>query len=84
MQRYGPPPSYPNLKVPGLNAPIPEVRVGYSLKVSQTAMVKSRDAHLATLLAVGASLQLMRLVDHCMVMCLVWITATKESKQMST
>ncbi|VDK42029.1 unnamed protein product [Anisakis simplex] len=24
MQRYGPPPSYPNLKVPGLNCPIPE------------------------------------------------------------
>ena len=24
MQRYGPPPSYPTLKVPGLNAPIPE------------------------------------------------------------
>lgn len=24
MQRYGPPPSYPNLKIPGLNAPIPE------------------------------------------------------------
>lgn len=24
MQRYGPPPSYPNLRVPGLNAPIPE------------------------------------------------------------
>lgn len=23
MQRYGPPPSYPNLRVPGLNAPIP-------------------------------------------------------------
>jgi splicing factor 3B subunit 2 len=23
MQRYGPPPSYPSLKVPGLNAPIP-------------------------------------------------------------
>ena len=23
MQRYGPPPSYPNLKIPGLNAPIP-------------------------------------------------------------
>lgn len=22
--RYGPPPSYPNLKIPGLNAPIPE------------------------------------------------------------
>ena len=26
MQRYGPPPSYPNLKISGLNAPIPEVR----------------------------------------------------------
>lgn len=24
MQRYGPPPSYPALKIPGLNAPIPE------------------------------------------------------------
>lgn len=23
MQRYGPPPSYPNLKIAGLNAPIP-------------------------------------------------------------
>ena len=23
MQRYGPPASYPNLKIPGLNAPIP-------------------------------------------------------------
>jgi splicing factor 3B subunit 2 len=24
LQRYGPPPSYPQLKIPGLNAPIPE------------------------------------------------------------
>ena len=24
MQRYGPPPSYPGLKIPGLNCPIPE------------------------------------------------------------
>lgn len=24
MQRYGPPPAYPNLKVPGVNAPLPE------------------------------------------------------------
>ncbi|XP_061482101.1 splicing factor 3B subunit 2-like, partial [Rhineura floridana] len=24
MQHYGPPPSYPNLKIPGLNSPIPE------------------------------------------------------------
>jgi splicing factor 3B subunit 2 len=23
MQRYGPPPSYPNLRIPGLNSPIP-------------------------------------------------------------
>ncbi|ETE56787.1 hypothetical protein L345_17501, partial [Ophiophagus hannah] len=26
MQRYGPPPSYPNLKIPGLNSPIPEAK----------------------------------------------------------
>jgi len=24
MQRYGPPPTYPNLKIPGLNSPIPD------------------------------------------------------------
>ena len=24
MQRYGPPPSYPNLKIPGLNSPLPD------------------------------------------------------------
>lgn len=24
MQRYGPPPGYPQLKIPGVNAPIPE------------------------------------------------------------
>ncbi|XP_065842219.1 splicing factor 3B subunit 2-like [Oscarella lobularis] len=24
MQRYGPPPSYPNLRIPGLNAPVPD------------------------------------------------------------
>lgn len=31
MQRYGPPPSYPNLKIPGLNAPLPtaECQYGY-------------------------------------------------------
>lgn len=23
QQRYGPPPSYPNLRIPGLNSPIP-------------------------------------------------------------
>ena len=23
MQRFGPPPSYPDIKIPGLNAPIP-------------------------------------------------------------
>ena len=30
MQRYGPPPSYPNLKVAGLNAAIPHVRSPHS------------------------------------------------------
>ena len=31
MQRFGPPPSYPTLRIPGLNAPIPE---GYVLDFS--------------------------------------------------
>lgn len=30
MQRYGPPPSYPNLKIPGVNCPIPEnIQLGW-------------------------------------------------------
>lgn len=29
MQRYGPPPSYPSIKIPGLNAPLPTIRCQY-------------------------------------------------------
>ena len=29
MQRYGPPPGYPNLKIPGLNAPLPNDQCQY-------------------------------------------------------
>lgn len=29
MQRYGPPPSYPSLKIPGLNAPLPDPTCQY-------------------------------------------------------
>uniref|UniRef100_H9GE45 SAP domain-containing protein n=1 Tax=Anolis carolinensis TaxID=28377 RepID=H9GE45_ANOCA len=36
MQRYGPPPSYPNLKIPGLNSPIPEVRSTCVLRYSKS------------------------------------------------
>ena len=35
MQRYGPPPSYPNLKIPGLNSPIPEVRAQWTCPAVQ-------------------------------------------------
>ena len=28
MQRYGPPPSYPNLKIPGVTVPINETILG--------------------------------------------------------
>ncbi len=38
MQRYGPPPSYPNLKIPGLNAPIPEVSLRKDTSTSSTLM----------------------------------------------
>jgi splicing factor 3B subunit 2 len=33
MQRYGPPPSYPNLKIPGLNAPLPNGQCQYGYHV---------------------------------------------------
>jgi splicing factor 3B subunit 2 len=33
MQRYGPPPSYPNLKIPGLNAPLPNDQCQYGYHV---------------------------------------------------
>mmetsp|Transcript_46406 Transcript_46406/g.68538 ORF Transcript_46406/g.68538 Transcript_46406/m.68538 type:complete len:601 (-) Transcript_46406:322-2124(-) len=33
MQRYGPPPAYPNLKIPGLNAPLPAVGCCYGYHV---------------------------------------------------
>jgi len=34
MQRYGPPPSYPNLKIPGLNAPLPNSTCSYGYHVN--------------------------------------------------
>ena len=33
MQRYGPPPSYPNLKIPGLNAPLPNDQCQYGYHI---------------------------------------------------
>ena len=30
MQRFGTPPAYPHLKIPGLNAPVPEGSIGYN------------------------------------------------------
>lgn len=33
MQRYGPPPSHPNLKIPGLNAPLPNDQCQYGYHV---------------------------------------------------
>lgn len=40
MQRYGPPPSYPNLKIPGLNAPIPEGYIFLIYYVSRIRITK--------------------------------------------
>jgi len=34
MQRYGPPPSYPNLKISGLNAPLPNASCSYGYHVN--------------------------------------------------
>jgi len=41
MQRFGPPPSYPTLRIPGLNAPIPE---GYVHQTLAWHNIKSDDA----------------------------------------
>lgn len=71
MQRYGPPPSYPNLKIRGLNAPIPEVANNHSYKFRiLMSMVLIRVAHSVIILVDGENLQLMNRVDHCMEMFL--------------
>ena len=57
MQRYGPPPSYPSLKIPGLNAPIPDVTISllYEFLISflDFVILLLRVVHLAIMQAVG-------------------------------
>lgn len=70
MQRYGPPPSYPNLTIPGLNSPIPDgAQWGYHPggwgrppvdEVSQCIM-----------LVLFVLIDFISLIDLYMVMCLV-------------
>lgn len=42
MQRYGPPPSYPELKIPGLNAPIPPGAMVSLARANTAGMAQSR------------------------------------------
>lgn len=43
MQRYGPPPAYPNLKIPGVNMPIPahiQLKIGSLLEDERGGLFK--------------------------------------------
>lgn len=48
MQRFGPPPSYPTLRIPGLNAPIPEgsvtLHTSFALELTSDCTVHSGDS----------------------------------------
>lgn len=82
MQRYGPPPSYPNLKIPGLNSPIPDVRplerpaLRAQLSTSGvvvhmcTVCVSVRTAPSATTQEAGGSRRSTRWENLCTVTCL--------------
>lgn len=71
MQRFGPPPSYPTLRIPGLNAPIPE---GWDIfLVSIDPVYNDRCSILSApsgvfILVVGANLPLTSTTDRYMVM----------------
>ena len=72
MQRFGSPPSYPNLKIRGLNAPIPEVLITSTLfsVLGSSVSFCCRVVHLATILADGENHLSMNKVGHFMVMYL--------------
>lgn len=90
MQRYGPPPAYPNLKIPGLNAPIPEgASFGYhpggwgkppvdEVREAQSSESVSYMAHSRNDLHVLTVLYIVmyRMVSRCMVTCLERLAKT--------
>jgi hypothetical protein len=41
MQRYGPPPSYPKLRIPGVNAPIPPGYLLHTITQSHNHIIES-------------------------------------------
>jgi hypothetical protein len=69
MQRFGPPPSYPTLRIPGLNAPIPEGCV-YTLNqyIADPPVARSG----VSILVAGANRLWTSITDHFTGMCLVF------------
>lgn len=68
MQRFGPPPSYPTLRIPGLNAPIPEGYVSRALTPARRLALRvSIVPSGVSTLAVGVSLLLTSTTDLFMV-----------------
>ena len=69
--RYGPPPSYPNLKIPGLNAPIPDGcrYPSFTKEIAKKKFMLPLPALVITL-EVGANPLLTSLENLCMEMSL--------------
>lgn len=76
MQRFGPPPSYPTLRIPGLNAPIPEGWVMlYEINFRLLMYVHLVPSGVS-IREVGVSPLLTNIIVRCMVMCLVFYRRT--------
>ena len=70
MQRFGPPPSYPTLRIPGLNAPLPQ---GYVLALTMMATADHFSVHSGVSIPEDGGNHLwMNTIGHYMVMSLVF------------
>jgi hypothetical protein len=65
MQRFGPPPSYPTLRIPGLNSPIPEGCVIFVYEFSLLIVTLGLSG--ASIQEDGENLLLMSTIVHCTV-----------------
>ena len=72
MQRFGPPPSYPTLRIPGLNAPIPEGCVSMITFLDHSLTYLTATAHSGAFIPVdGENRHWTSTTVHYTAMCLV-------------
>ncbi len=73
MQRFGPPPSYPTLRIPGLNAPIPEGCVFMINSLEHFLTYVTATAHNGAFTPVdGGNRHLTSIIVRYTAMCLVF------------